>query len=64
MNYQPASTSLIRRGPFAALALFLCAGSFAVLPAEELSREAAQLLDAFTDQAICKPSQGFITDSV
>ena len=47
MNYQPASTSLIRRGPFAALALFLCAGSSAVLPAEELSREAAQLLDRY-----------------
>lgn len=47
MNYQPASTSLIRRGPFAALALFLCAGPFAALPAEELPREAAQLLDRY-----------------
>ena len=47
MNDQPASTSLIRLGPFAALALFLCASSFTALPAEELPREAAQLLDRY-----------------
>ncbi|MCS5629047.1 MAG: DUF1587 domain-containing protein, partial [Planctomycetes bacterium] len=47
MNDQPASTSLIRRGPFAAPIFFLCAGLFAALPAEELPREAAQLLDRY-----------------
>ena len=47
MNYQPASTSLIRRGSFAALVFFLCAGGLAALPAEELPREAVKLLDRY-----------------